>query len=348
VQKDAYQTVDKYWCALAAEIKSMISKHSEWTESELHYAYWLVFTGKRLAELMDSDAPEPEHFEVTHPEKKRVRNYIRRVVRRKRGIRPLARTARSFGLDANMYSVVENVNEDGKKSQFIKIMVLVPRKQVVIPLTGLTNISGTIKIVLDFSKQRIEVHTSNTVVPSKNQLDGVIALDAGITEVFTDEQGNAFEPTFGKTLTAISNQLNKTGKARNKAYVLKKVSSKFKAQRIAKFNLGKKKLRERKQKAKIRIEQQINHAIRQVVKERKPSILVTERLDIRGKAKSKGMSRLVNYWMRGSLKERLEFLALVEGFHHKQVNPAYTSQMCPTCLFVHKNNRAGDLIKCLN
>jgi hypothetical protein len=38
----------------------------------------------------------------------------------------------------------------------------------------------------------------------------------------------------------------------------------------------------------------------------------------------------------------------VEGFHHKQVNPAYTSQMCPTCLFVHKNNRTGDLFKCLN
>ena len=103
VQKDAYQTVDKYWCALAAEIKSMISKHNnEWTESELHYGYWLVFSGKRLAELMDSYAPEPEHFEVSYIGKKRVRNYIRRVVRRKRGSRPFARMARSFSLDANM------------------------------------------------------------------------------------------------------------------------------------------------------------------------------------------------------------------------------------------------------
>ncbi|MCX6064998.1 MAG: zinc ribbon domain-containing protein, partial [Chloroflexi bacterium] len=47
-------------------------------------------------------------------------------------------------------------------------------------------------------------------------------------------------------------------------------------------------------------------------------------------------------------KERLEFLALVEGFHHKQVNPAYTSQMCPTCLFVHKTNRRGDIFQYLN
>ena len=60
------------------------------------------------------------------------------------------------------------------------------------------------------------------------------------------------------------------------------------------------------------------------------------------------MSRLVSYWMRGSLKERLEFLALAKGFRHQQVNPAYTSQMCPTCLFVHKDNRKGDLFKCLN
>ena len=75
---------------------------------------------------------------------------------------------------------------------------------------------------------------------------------------------------------------------------------------------------------------------------------MTERLDIRGKAKSKGMSRLVNYRMRRSLKERLDFLALAEGFCHKQVNPAYTSQMCPSCLFVHKNNRVGDIFKCLH
>jgi transposase len=44
----------------------------------------------------------------------------------------------------------------------------------------------------------------------------------------------------------------------------------------------------------------------------------------------------------------MDFLALVEGFHHKQVNPAYTSQTCPTCLFVHRDNRKGDMFQCLN
>jgi IS605 OrfB family transposase len=248
-----------------------------------------------------------------------------------------------------MYSVFESTDTDGKRKQTIGIMSLIPRKRIVIPLTGCTTLGGNIKIVLDFHRQRVEVHIGFAMeTPKIDSTRPTIAQDAGVTEVFTDEKGRSYEPTFGKTLTKVSKQLNKTGKARNKSNKLKDESSQHKAHRIAKFNLGKQKLRDRRRKAKERIEQEISQAIHQVVKERKPSVIVTERLDIRGKAKSKGMSRLVSYWMRGCLKERLDFLALVEGFHHKQVNPAYTSQMCPTCLFVHKNNRTGDIFHCLN
>jgi hypothetical protein len=52
--------------------------------------------------------------------------------------------------------------------------------------------------------------------------------------------------------------------------------------------------------------------------------------------------------MRGALKERMGFLALVEGFHHEQTNPAYTSQTCPTCGFVDHDNRSGDMFQCLS
>lgn len=349
--KEAYETVNKYWCALAIQIKPFIAKHKKvWTETEMHYAYWLLCKGNRLAGLMGNHkAPEPEHFTISYAEKKRVRNFIRRIVRRKRGERPQAYLSRSFMLDANMYSVFEKANIEGKKVQFIKIMGLTPRKMVVVPLTGFTKFSGNIRIILDLYRHRIEVHTTNDVkaafIPEEGE---VAALDAGCTEVFTDENGTVYEPSFGKTLLEASEKLNQTGKARNKLNALRKTSSKHKAHRIRKFNLGKKKQRDRKRKTQIRVRQLISQAIHQVCKGRKPSVIVTENLDIRGKAKSKKMSRLVSYWMRSSLKERLEFLALVEGFHHKQVNPAYTSQMCPACGHVHKGNRAGDTFKCLN
>jgi len=347
--KAAYETVDKNWCALTVDIKPMIAKHKTiWTDAEMHYAYWLTYSCKRLAELIDGKAPIPDKFNVTEPERKRVQNYLRRVVRRKRGQRPVAKLARSIELDADMYSVVETKRSDGTVSQYIKMMGLVPRKQIVIPLTGYSNFTGNIKIVLDFSKQRVEIHITGDLVISENKFEAVVPLDAGVSEVFVDETGRAYEPTFGKTIKKASDQLNKTMKARNKSHALMKHSSKHKAHRIAKFNLGKKKLREHKRKAQGRIQQQVSLAIKQVVEERKPSIIVTERLDIRGKAKSKVMSRLVSYWMRGSLKERMSFLALAEGFCHQQVNPAYTSQMCPTCLFVHKDNRKGDIFQCLH
>jgi len=348
---EAHDAVDKNWCALAVEIKSLIAKHKgTWSDAEMHYAYWLTYKGKRLAELMGSEkAPEPDHFEISHAEKKRGRNYLRRVIRRKRGGRPIARLTRSFALDANMYSLVEKVDFNGEKVQFIKIMGLTPRKMIVVPLTGYSNFSGNIRIVLDFYRHRIEVHTTSDVtigiIPEQG---GVVALDAGCSEVFTDENSTAYEPAFGKTLLTASEKLCETMKARNKSAALMKKSSKHKAHRILKFNLGKQKMRDRKRKIRIRVKQQISHAIRQVCHDRKPSIVVTENLDIRGKAKNKKMSRLVSFWMRSSLKERLEFLALVESFHHKQVNPAYTSQMCPTCLFVHKDNRKGDIFQCLN
>jgi IS605 OrfB family transposase len=352
-QKDAYQTTDKYWCALAAQIKTLIAgRKAEWSDAEMHYAYWLIYNSKRLAELIDKEkALEPEHFCVSYLEKKRVRNYLRRVVRRKSGNRPVAKRSRSFALDSNMYALVENSNDAATKkpSQFIKIMGLTKGERIVVPLTGYANFSGNIRVVLDFYRKRFEIHTTSEVnaviIPEQ---ETVAALDAGISEVFTDENGTAYEPTFGKTITQYSEKLNKTGKVRNKAHALAKKSSKHKAHRIRKYNLGKKKMRDRKRKGQVRVKQQISHAIHAVCEKRQPTIIVTERLDIRGRAKSKKMSRLVSYWMRSALKERLDFLALVEGFHHKQVNPAYSSQTCPTCLFVHKNNRRGDIFKCLN
>ena len=121
-----------------------------------------------------------------------------------------------------------------------------------------------------------------------------------------------------------------------------------KARRIRKFNLGRKKQIARQRRQRAEMERLINTAIRQVARQRQPKTVATEKLDIRGKAQSKKISRRVSQWTRSILKERTEFLASVEGFHRQQVNPAYTSQTCPTCGLVHKDNRHGDAFQCLN
>ena len=90
----------------------------------------------------------------------------------------------------------------------------------------------------------------------------------------------------------------------------------------------------------------INTAIHEVLEKRHPQVIVTEKLDIRGKALSKKLSRRVSYWTRRILNERIDFKASAEGFRREQVNPAYSSQTCPACGFVHTNNRQGDTFQC--
>jgi IS605 OrfB family transposase len=80
---------------------------------------------------------------------------------------------------------------------------------------------------------------------------------------------------------------------------------------------------------------------------RAPKIVVTEKLDFRGKAKSKDISRRVSYWHRSTLKERFEFKASAAGCRREQINPAYTSQTCPECGHLEKANRKGDVFQCL-
>lgn len=344
--KESYETVDKQWAALIVELRSMVysqKRRERWNDVETHYAYWLLKSRKRFVGAISNDAPEPTHFEVGKDSQRRVRNYLRRVTRRKRGRRAVSRLARSFALDAEMYSVFEQNNR-----QYISIMTLERGKRLVIPLKGWTAITGNIRVVLDFEKQRVEIHAvSEMAEHPKPAEDVVVGLDAGVTEIFVDENGQSYGSGYGKTVQAVSNQLLKTGKARNKSRKLAEKSGRRKANRIRKFNLGRKKLRKRRRKARERMANQISRAVRQVASERKPSVVVTERLDMRGKAKSKHMSRMVSNWHRTTLKERLKFLALVEGFHHEQVNPAYTSQKCPTCGFVSRDNRAGDIFQCL-
>jgi IS605 OrfB family transposase len=176
------------------------------------------------------------------------------------------------------------------------------------------------------------------------------ALDAGISEVFTDECGNCYGEGFGKTLESISDDLNQTGSSRNQLYQIAKAALEagqmVKAHHIRRFNLGRKKLQKRSQTARTEMARQINTAINQVICRRKPSVIVTEKLDLRGKALSKKLSRRVSYWTRRILNERVDFKASAGGSRREQVNPAYSSQTCPSCWFVHKDNRQGDAFQC--
>ncbi len=376
-QKDAYETVKKQWAALAEKIRPLVAAHRSgtglgdvnWTDDQMRYAYWLLSDPCRLAQLVGGEAVIPKHFKIDAGQRKVVGNYLRRVVRRQRGEQPCVKLERAFTLDADMYDI--KVSAAG--TQILAITSLIPRQRIRIPLKGQTVIRGNIQIVLDEQKQRVEVHYAAAIKPTKRQVaaavtavvdathspkqgdsqetdEVVVAVDAGLSEVFTDEAGHRYGTGLGRLIYEESNRILAKNRRRNKLYQLAEKHSRAgrhqKAGNIRRFNLGQKKQKAQRRRNQIELERQINMALNQLFRQRQPTILVTEKLDLRGKAKSKKMSRRVGLWPRGKLQERTEFKASAVGCRREQVNPAYTSQMCPNCGFVNGKNRNGDRFKC--
>src|SRR5262249_17762442 len=149
----------------------------------------------------------------------------------------------------------------------------------------------------------------------------------------------------GAVLKAASRKLDETGRKRNKLHALRKKyqrQGKKKARNIREYNLGSQGLRARNRRAKITIENELNRALSEALRKRQPKVIVTEKLDLRGPARSKEVSRRVSDWHRRTLQERIEFKASVAGCDRKQINPAYTSQSCPERGYLNQANRQGD------
>src|SRR5215467_1042635 len=335
--KEAFETEVKYWAAIAADIHPRIGS-LQWTEEQKRYAFWLLCDERRFSHLILDRAPINEKIALAVGERKQVQNYLRRRARRVMKARPRVRIARSFALDSTLYAAARTLAGQG-----LAISSLEKGKRIFIPLKGEGEIGGNIRIVLDPESRKIEAHVSSEIKVRVNASEKVIAADAGLTEVFVDDEGNHYGKELGDTLKKASGRLNEKGKMRNKLQALAqkydKQGKKLKARNIRRRNLGHKKSQELKRRAKITITNQINRAINEMIKRREPNVIVTEKLDFRGKGPSKEVSRRVSYWSRSTLKERFEFKASAAGCRREQVNPAYTSQTCPECGYFDKANR---------
>jgi len=341
--EDAAETWDKYWQSTFVTVRSKIARRKDLSETERHYAYWLLKSYTPFAAMMQGNSPDPS-FPIEKSDKRRIAGYVRRLTRECKGKPPTVKKCRSVRFDANCYDVFEE-----KGHQYIKLMSLTPGNRICIPLCGKTSISGTITLVMteDSANLHVPQELKKKTIPKTPSE----AVDFGYTEVITDTQGIRYGTQFGETLTKSSDALSKKMKKRHKLHSLEKkqrISNPEQAKRLRKYNLGKKKQLSNSKRVKATLEKQINTAINQLIQTKNPSILITEDLRHAFKYdKPKEVNRRLSSWLRGKLQDRVAFKALAEGFRHEQVNPAYGSQSCPFCEFVDQRNRSGDRFQCL-
>lgn len=338
--QDAVETWDKHWKAKFVPLRSKIASHFK-HEAERHYAYWLIKGYSQFSEMMQGKVPTP-NFDINIACCQKVANFIQRQVKKQKVSRPVIKKARSVKFDSSCYSFFEN-----NGTQYIKIMSLEKGKRILIPLSGKGPIEGNISLVLD--EEDLFIHISQEIQSKTLESELVEAVDFGYSEVITDTQGICYGTQFGKILTKVSDARHKKMQKRHKLHAIqKKLVQTKKSSNILKYNLSRKKLKKVAKRAKSSLEREINTAINELLKNKNPSILITEDLShCFSYNKPKSVNRKLSSWLRGKLQERVEFKALAEGFRHEQVNPAYGSQTCTQCGLVDHRNRVNDKFKCL-
>jgi len=337
--EEAAETWDKYWQATFVTIRSKIAHQKKLSEQERHYAYWLLKDYRQFIAMMQGKSPEAP-FLLEKSSQKQVAALLRRLVKKHRGKVPSLKKMRSVRFDANCYESFEH-----KGCQYIKLMTLIPGKRITIPLYGKAAISGTITFVQ--SEEGVHIHLPQELKKKAMSNTTVEAVDFGYTEVMTDTQGIRYGTQFGKELTKTTELQSQKMQKRHKLYSTGKKKCNF--SNIQKYNLGKKKQRASRERAKATLSKEINTAINQLIRTKQPFLLITE--DLRHAFrhnKTKGENRRLSNWLRGELQDRIKFKALAEGFRHEQVNPAYGSQSCPICEFVDQKNRIADRFCCLH
>lgn len=337
--QDAVETWDKYFQALFVKIRAKIFKLKA-SDVERHYAFFLLADYERFIQVIKGKIPKAP-FSICALSCKRLAGYIKNLFKKLKGKSPRIKKTKTIKFDADCYNIFEH---EGR--QYVKIMSLVKGKRLIVPLKGRTKIEGNITLVL--KDNEVSVHVAQELKTKTKPLKNIEAVDFGYTEVMTDSEGARYGQQFGKLITQTSDRLKEKMQKRHRLHALKEKKP-HQAKMLLKNNLGTKKLKQKKQKTSATLTREINQAINQLIKTKKPSLLITEDLShLFTFGKIKNVNRRLSSWLRGEITNRVSFKALAEGFRHSQVNSAYSSQICPLCDFVDSKNRRGDKFVCLH
>ena len=314
--------------------KALVFKHTTVNEEQKAY-FQALKKYSELVKVLSEQTYDPWLFHL-------LRNSLRHAP-------PRVHQHRSAMLDDTSYRVFV---ENGK--QYISVASLERGKRVVLPLLGNVSIHGTIQLV--YVDDHFEIHTMAKVKVKKTAYRiNDIALDAGTTEVYTDQNNRRYGTDFGRILANVDARVSDKGKkrnqirdtAKNKEFATEEERNNH-LRKVRKHNLGQKKQTAQRKKARTAFASEINQALNEVLAQQPKRVIVEELSHMRGKAKGKKMSRKVSLWMRSVLNERASFKTEVRGSRLEAVASAYTSQECSHCGFTVKENRAGDHFRCLH
>jgi len=338
---DAMANIKSIWSNTKIKIRDCVRANKNLSDDDRHYIYSIIKFNNYYWQILTYKSFEiPKIFENKNLNFRYLNNLIRRYTRKFKSNIPYSKIGRSFSIDTGLYSYTRGG---------IRIASTEWRKRMPINLTD-SNVHCNTLIVKLVGKT-IEIHCPLTIKtkPNKNSKN-VIGIDKGYKCVFTLSNGKFYGEKLNKFLNEETERLEKSNKNRtrfwNLYYKYLKINNNKKANKIKENNLGNIKYIKNKLRHDQTVKSYINHSLNQLIKEEKPTEIVMENLDFvnwSGKY-PKLVKRNLSRWIKGYIRERLEYKCDFNSIKYTYINPAYTSKVCSSCGSF--GLRRGDVFTC--
>ena len=248
----------------------------------------------------------------------------------KRHRRPLMKHI-NMALD-NKVAVISEARPDGARSfdYWVRLSTLEKGYPVMLPVIGnpyYENIKGTRR---SFCQINLTEDDEITVLFIKDvpRLEYIpitpkFALDLGLVYLFASDKGDLFGRQFYEVLQRYDALISKLTSNRQRQG----------------FPIRNKRYRKLIHNLRQYMKNEINRVLNRTIELYKPAEIVVERLNFQNANLSRRMNRLLSWFGKSCVTQKLQSIQEEYGIIVTYTNPAYSSQECSSCSYVDKDNR---------
>ncbi len=216
----------------------------------------------------------------------------------------------------------------------LELAGLVRGKRIKLTVKSNRKINGQIRVIYNQNLERFEVHflvNFGEYLQQPDELRTSIGIDKGYTEAFFDSRGQQHGIGLGKLLTKKSDRITKKNRNRGKLFGFYRQLKEFdsaKAARILENNLTRKTENKRYRQDQAEIMSLIGKAAKSLFTEGLLKVFAEDLTKpIKNKRQSKAMSRKLNSWVKGYIRDSIKKWASWSNSTVSEVAAAYTSQV---------------------
>ncbi|WP_409068381.1 RNA-guided endonuclease TnpB family protein [Clostridium sp. FAM 1755] len=337
---EAMGNIKSQWSNIKNKIKEQVKINENLSDEDKHYINYIVkFNSYYHKVLTNQKFDIPKIFKYKNLNFKYLNNLIRRYTRKYKGHIPYSKVGKAFSIDTGLYSY---------KNDCINITSTKKGKRLSIELTDNNKYDRT--MIVKIIDNRIVINCPLKIKTRKNKNTNIIGIDKGYRYLFAVSSENFYGENLNNYLSKETERLNKVNAKRNRFWALYnqyiEQDNIKKANKIKENNLGKVKYNHNKLKHDQTVKSYINYSLNQLIKEEKPKEIVLENLDfVNWNDKyPKYVKRKLSRWIKGYIRERLEYKCGFYSIKYTYINPSYTSKVCSVCGSFGK--RDGDIFAC--